>query len=210
MWRLQRVDREHRTCLHPAEALEAASAPPKHDLEGDRVMRRILAIVLACLMAGIFSFSGMAEAAETIKIGVIDTYSGPASVYSNDVKDGLKLALDEINAKGGVLGRQIVLVTRDDKFKVDLALSAAKELIMNENVTILAGTINSGIALAVSALAKKEKIPFVVTCSKSAAITGAKGHRYVFSVNENTAMIGRASAIALAKRPVRKLLDRRR
>ena len=164
-------------------------------------MRRILAIVLACLMAGIFSFSGMAEAAETIKIGVIDTYSGPASVYSNDVKDGLKLALDEINAKGGVLGRQIVLVTRDDKFKVDLALSAAKELIMNENVTILAGTINSGIALAVSALAKKEKIPFVVTCSKSAAITGAKGHRYVFSVNENTAMIGRASAIALAKRP---------
>jgi len=164
-------------------------------------MRRFLTIGLAGLIVASFVSPGPLEAQQTIKIGMIDTYSGPASVYTNDVRDGLKLALDGINAKGGVLGKQIVLITRDDKFKVDLALNAAKELIMNENVDILAGTINSGVALAISALAKKEKIPFVVTCSKSAAITGSKGHRYVFSMNENTAMIGRASAIALAKRP---------
>jgi branched-chain amino acid transport system substrate-binding protein len=164
-------------------------------------MKRFSTIILAGLIAGIFLFQGVDAAENTIKIGMIDTYTGPASVYSNDVKDGFKLALDEINAKGGVLGKKLEFVTRDDKFKVDLALSAAKELIMNEKVDVLAGTINSGVALAVSALAKNEKIPFVVTCSKSAAITGAKGHRYVFSMNENTAMIGRASAIALAKRP---------
>ena len=164
-------------------------------------MRRFLTIGLAGLIVASFVSPGPLEAQQTIKIGMIDTYSGPASVYTNDVRDGLKLALDGINAKGGVLGKQIVLITRDDKFKVDLALNAAKELIMNENVDILAGTINSGVALAISALAKKEKIPFVVTCSKSASITGSKGHRYVFSMNENTAMIGRASAIALAKRP---------
>ena len=164
-------------------------------------MRRISMLVVATLMVGTFVFLGPIAAQAIIKIGVIDTYSGPPSVYGTDVRDGLKLALDEINAKGGVLGQQIVLVTRDDKFKVDLALSAAKELIMNEDVTILAGTINSAVALAVSALAKKEKIPFIATCAKSAAITGAKGHRYVFSTNENTAMIGRASAIALAKKP---------
>ena len=164
-------------------------------------MRRFFTIGLAGLIVASFVSPGPLEAQQTIKIGMIDTYSGPASVYTNDVRDGLKLALDGINAKGGVLGKQIVLITRDDKFKVDLALNAAKELIMNENVDILAGTINSGVALAISALAKKEKIPFVVTCSKSAAITGSKGHRYVFSMNENTAMIGRASAIALAKRP---------
>lgn len=164
-------------------------------------MRRITMFGLAALVLGMSVFLAPIAAQATIKIGVIDTYSGPASVYGNDVRDGLKLALDEINARGGVLGQQIQLVTRDDKFKVDVALSAAKELIMNENVTLLTGTINSGVALAVSALAKKEKIPFIATCSKSAAITGAKGHRYVFSTNENTAMIGRASAIALAKRP---------
>lgn len=164
-------------------------------------MRRFLTIGLAGLIVASFVSPGLLEAQQTIKIGMIDTYSGPASVYTNDVRDGLKLALDGINAKGGVLGKQIVFLTRDDKFKVDLGLNAAKELIMNENVDVLAGTINSGVALAISALAKKEKIPFVVTCSKSAAITGSKGHRYVFSMNENTAMIGRASAIALAKRP---------
>jgi branched-chain amino acid transport system substrate-binding protein len=164
-------------------------------------MKKLLTIILAGLIAGICFFPGVVAAANTIKIGMIDTYSGPPSVYCNDVRDGFKLALDEINAKGGVLGKKLEFVTRDDKFKVDLALSAAKELVMRENVDLLAGTTNSAVSLAVSDLAKKEKIPFLVTFGKSAAITGAKGNRYVFSMNENTAMVGRAAAIALAKRP---------
>jgi branched-chain amino acid transport system substrate-binding protein len=57
------------------------------------------------------------------------------------------------------------------------------------------------VALAVSDLAKKEKIPFLVTYSKSDKITGAKGHKYVFSMNENTEMAGKAAAIGLAKKP---------
>ena len=69
----------------------------------------------------------------------------------------------------------MVFVTRDDKFKVDLGLSAAKELIMNEKVDLLAGTTNSAVSLAVSALAKKEKIPLVVTFGKSARDNRSKG-----------------------------------
>lgn len=164
-------------------------------------MKKMWSISLAVFIIGFFGVADTLAAQGTIKIGLIDTYTGPASVYCNDVRDGLKLAVDEVNARGGVLGRQLVLIARDDKFKVDLGLSAAKELIMNENIDVLAGTINSGVALAISALAQKEKVPFLATCSKSAAITGAKGHRYVFSMNENTAMIGRAAAITLAKRP---------
>ncbi len=97
-------------------------------------MRRFSTIILAGLIAGIFLFQGVVAAQNTIKIGMIDTYTGPPSVYCNDVKDGFKLALDEINAKGGVLGKKLEFVTRDDKFKVDLALSAAKKLVMRENV----------------------------------------------------------------------------
>jgi branched-chain amino acid transport system substrate-binding protein len=164
-------------------------------------MKRFLTIILAGLIPGILLFPGFVAAENTIKIGMIDTYTGPPSVYCNDVRDGFKLALDEINAKGGVLGKKLELVTRDDKFKVDLGLSAAKELVMREKVDLLAGTTNSAVSLAVSDLAKREKIPFVVTFGKSAAITGAKGNRYVFSMNENTGMAGRAAAIALAKRP---------
>jgi branched-chain amino acid transport system substrate-binding protein len=102
------------------------------------------------------------------------------------------------------VGRKIEFTTRDDKFKVDLAISAAKELIMNEKVDILVGTINSAGALAVSEFCKTEKIPFLVTFSKSEKITGEKGHRYVFSITENTTMIGKAAAVGLAKRPFMK------
>jgi branched-chain amino acid transport system substrate-binding protein len=136
-----------------------------------------------------------------IKIGIIDTYSGPPTTYTYDVRDAFKLAIDEVNAKGGVVGRKIEFTTRDDKFKVDLALSMAKELVMMEKVDILMGTINSAASLAVSEYCKTEKVPFLVTFSKSEKITGEKGHRYVFEVSENTVMIGKAAAAGLAKKP---------
>ena len=158
-------------------------------------------IVWTLAIVGLLITGGWAYAAGEIKIGIVDTYSGPASTYTNDVLDAFKLAVNKINAKGGVLGKKISFVTRDDKFKVDLGLSEAKELIMRENVDLLMGTINSAVSLAISDLCKKEKVPFLVTFGKSDKITGAKGHRYVFSMDENTTMIGRAAAVALAKRP---------
>ena len=145
-----------------------------------------LALVLAFLLTGT-----AAQAEKTIKVGIVDTYTGPPSTYTNDVRDAFKLATDKINAKGGILGKKIEFVTRDDKFKVDIGLSAAKELIMRENVDILMGTINSGLTLAISDLCEKEKIPFLVTFAKSEKITGEKGNRYVFSMNENTAIAER-------------------
>jgi branched-chain amino acid transport system substrate-binding protein len=142
-----------------------------------------------------------AQAEPPIKVGIIDTYTGPATTFTYDVRDAFKLAVDEINAKGGVLGRKIEFTTRDDKFKVDICLSMAKELVMMEKVDILMGTINSAGTLAVSEYCKTEKIPFIVTFSKSDKITGEKGHRYVFSITENTAMIGKAAAAGLSKKP---------
>jgi branched-chain amino acid transport system substrate-binding protein len=139
--------------------------------------------------------------AKNIKVGVIDCYSGPAAFFGKDALNGFKLALKEINAKG-VLGSKIEFTTRDTKFKVDIALNMAKELVLRENVDILAGTINSGAALAVSeAVAKREKVPFIAWISKSENITGKKGHRYVFSAGENSAMAGKAGGVALATKP---------
>ena len=98
---------------------------------------------------------------KAIKVGIIDCYSGPPAVYAKDALNGFKLALEEIN-KEGVLGRKIEFTTRDTKFKMDIGLSMAKELIMREGVDILVGTISSAVALAVSDLAYKEKVPFFV------------------------------------------------
>ena len=139
--------------------------------------------------------------AKTIKIGMVDTYSGPSSLYTNDVRDAILMIFDKVNASGGILGNKVEIITRDDNNKVDTGLSEAKELIMKEQVDIMVGTISSALSLAVSDLCKKEKVPFLVTLGKSDNITGANGHRYVFSVTENTAMIGRAASVALAKKP---------
>jgi branched-chain amino acid transport system substrate-binding protein len=159
-------------------------------------------VLLAALLAPLFFLHPASVKAEApIKIGIIDSYTGPPSTFTNDVRDAFKLATDEINAKGGVLKRKIEFTTRDDKFKVDLALSMVKELVMMEKVDILMGTINSAATLAVSEYCKTEKIPFIVTFSKSEKITGEKGHRYVFEVSENTVMIGKAAAAGLAKKP---------
>lgn len=135
-----------------------------------------------------------------IKVGIIDCYSGPPAVYGEDALNGFKLALDEIN-KEGVLGTTIEFTTRDTKFKPDIALTMAKELVMMEKVDLLVGTISSAAALAVSDYAKTEKVPFLVWISKSERITGELGHRYVFSTGENTAMAGKAGGVALAEKP---------
>jgi len=154
-----------------------------------------------CLTAGLglLLFGVVDSFAKDIKVGFVDTYSGGASAYTKDVLDAFKMEIAKVNAKGGLFGRKIVIFTRDSKYKVDLGLSGAKELVLREGVDILMGTINSAVALAISNLAQKEKIPFIVTFAKSSKITGAKGHRYIFSVSENTAMIGKAMAGGLNK-----------
>lgn len=163
-------------------------------------MKGKLWLILA-LTAALGLALGGAAMAKTIKIGMVDCYSGPPSTYTNDVRDAFKLYIKRVNAKGGIWGNKFEVLTRDSKFKVDLGLAAAKELIMREDVSALVGTINSGLALAISDLAQREKVPFFATFSKSAKISGAKGHRYVFQITENTAMIGKAAAAGLAKKP---------
>lgn len=163
-------------------------------------MKKVMIIAISLVLIGLLGApSSFAEG--TIKVGFVDTYTGPASVFTFDVLDGFKMAANRMNAKGGVLGKKFEVVTRDEKFKPDLALAMAKELILKEKVDILIGTINSGSSLAISGFALKEKIPFIVTYGKSDKISGEKGHRYVFMATENTQMAGRAAATALAGKP---------
>jgi branched-chain amino acid transport system substrate-binding protein len=153
------------------------------------------------LFSSLLLLSGSLNAGETVKIGIVDTYTGPASEYTLEVLNGFKAAVDKINAKGGVLGKKIEFITRDDQFKVNVGLALAKDLISKEKVDVLMGTINSEVSLAISDLAKTEKIPFFVTLAKSSKIVGEKGHKYVFGITENAEMAGRAAAVALAKKP---------
>ena len=168
-----------------------------------KVIIRSFEFVMALLAIFLILRPANAEAPKIkrpIKVGIIDPYTGPAAVYANDALNGFKLALNDIN-KRGVLGTKIEFTTRDTKFKVDIGLSMAKELVMMEKVDLLVGTVNSAVSLAISDYVKGEKVPFIVWISKSEKITGEKGHRYVFSTAENTYMAGKAGGVALVKKP---------
>ncbi len=159
-----------------------------------------IVVIVVIVAALVYYFAIPTKIERNIKVGVIDAYTGPAAMFSNEALDGFKLALDEIN-KEGVLGAQIEFTKRDTKFKVDIGLSMAKELVMRENVDLLVGGISSAVALAASDYCKGEKVPLIIWIAKSERITGEKGHRYVFSSGENTAMFGKAGGVALARKP---------
>ena len=166
-------------------------------------MRKSVLLAMSLLFfAGLFMVCPLTYAQSTIKVGIVDTYTGaPVTTYTLDVLDGFKLAVDKINANGGALGKKIEYITRDDKFKPDIGVAMAKELVQKEKIDILMGTINSAATLAISDFVKNAKIPFFVTFAKSDKIIGEKGHNYIFNMNENAAMAGKAAAITLAKKP---------
>ncbi len=125
-------------------------------------MKRFSRIVfLSVILLSVLCIFSLSHAANTIKVGIVDTYTGPATTFTNDVLDGFKLAVERINAQGGILGKKIEYTTRDEKFKPDIGLAMAKELILKEKVDILMGTINSATTLAISDFVKKEKVPFL-------------------------------------------------
>jgi branched-chain amino acid transport system substrate-binding protein len=165
--------------------------------------KRILLSMVLCT-AAVLTLATLGFAADTLKIGVVDTYSGGAALQGIDNLNGFKMAVDEINAKGGVLGKKIEIVTRDDKFNPSVGLSMAKELVLKEDVQVLVGTLSSATALAISEFAAKEKIPFLITGAKSEKLIGEKGNKYTFLIDESTEMVGRAVATVLAKKPYTK------
>lgn len=117
----------------------------------------IIAVVIALVAAiGLTPTAVMAEK-KPIKIGFIHTMSGPISMYGITSAAGAKIAVEEINAAGGVLGRKLELIVRDDKVNPEAGLREAKDLVLKEKVDFLAGTISSGVGMAISGYAKRAK-----------------------------------------------------
>ncbi len=124
---------------------------------------------------------------QAIKIGELNSYKVfPA--FLDPYKKGMQLALEEINAAGGVLGRKLELVTRDDGGNPGDAVRVAEELISRENVAVLMGTFASNVGLAVSNLAAQRKILFVASEPLTDKIVWENGNRYTFRLRPSTYM----------------------
>src|SRR3984957_2439716 len=139
------------------------------------------AIFLATALVGV----APARADETIKIGEINSYSALPS-FTDPYRKGWQLALDEINAAGGVDGKKLEVISKDDGGKPADAVTAAHELGASDGVAMLAGTFFSNIGLAVSDYAKQKKILFLAAEPLTDAITLSKGNRYTFRLRPGT------------------------
>ncbi|MGE0752695.1 MAG: ABC transporter substrate-binding protein [Variibacter sp.] len=135
--------------------------------------------------------TGPSFAADAIKIGQVAALSGPSAQSGEAMTRGLKIAIDEINAKGGLLkGRKLELIQRDDESNPPKGLIAARELIFKEKVAAFFGGLDTPVSLAIVPLVNKEKVPFVGIWAAGTAIThnGAKPN-YVFRVSAVDALV---------------------
>jgi len=103
--------------------------------------------------------AAMSFAADNIKIGLQGPLTGGSSPMGVSMRDGAKLAVTEINAKGGLLGRKIEMIERDDEAKNERGVQIAQELINKEKVVATVGYINSGVSLASQRFYQEAKIP---------------------------------------------------
>ena len=121
--------------------------------------------------AALFGLSSLSMAADPIKIGVAGPFTGGSSSMGVSMRDGVRLATDEINKAGGVLGRQLLLVERDDEAKNERGVQIAQELINKEKVTATVGYINTGVALASQRFFQEAKIPVMNNVATGSVIT---------------------------------------
>ena len=142
---------------------------------------RLTAAALACAAASAF-------AADPIKIGVDGPFTGGSSSMGVSMRDGVRLAADEINKAGGILGRQIQLVERDDEAKNERGAQIAQELINKEHVVAVVGYINTGVGLASERFFQDAKIPVMNNVATGSVLTHQfddQPENYVFRNSAN-------------------------
>jgi branched-chain amino acid transport system substrate-binding protein len=146
-----------------------------------KIARRIL---LAGALALVTASAFPAAAQDTIKIGLVAALSGQSAKSGEAITRGLTLAIDKINAAGGVLGKKIELVRRDDESNPGKGTIAARELVQREGVVALIGGLDTPVSLAIVPFANQQQVPFIGPWAAGTPITqnGAK-ENYVFRVS---------------------------
>ena len=145
---------------------------------------RLLAGVSALVAA---SFALPAAAQDTIKIGEMNSYKVFAA-FLDPYKKGWEMAVDEVNAAGGVLGKKIEIVSRDDNGNPADAVRVAEELLSREKVSFLIGTFPSNVGLAVADFAKQRKTLFIAGEPLTDKIVWDNGNAYTFRLRTSTYM----------------------
>lgn len=155
--------------------------------------------MVTSLSLGLCLTATAAYAQEKIRIGFPMVLSGSAGQFGEPILKGAQMYAEEVNAKGGVLGKKIEIVARDSKARPEEAVRVSRELVIRERVNFLVGSFTSAEGPAVSEIAKENKILFLALGPKTDRLTAPEFlHPYVFRISANTTTEGRAAAELIA------------
>jgi branched-chain amino acid transport system substrate-binding protein len=158
------------------------------------------ALLTAIFFALTLVIASSAFSQDTIKIGVIYDFAGGCHMYSEAGIKGIKMALEEINAKGGILGKKVEYIVRDTEGKTDVAVREVKDLILREKVNFLIGPCSSGVGLAMQVVHSEYKILRLSAIANTEAQTVDKFSPYFVQVVPNTYMEAVAATRYFQKR----------
>ena len=165
-------------------------------------MKKFKAIIIICsfLFVGVLGTLGTSLAEEPYHLGVNLAITGTGALYCKDGTDAIKLAVDEINANGGFLGKHpIKLFIRDTHTKPDVAVREAKDLILRDKVRCVLGTYSSACAAAIKPVCQEYKVLHIPAISNSENITKINFSPYTYQVVPNSYMQAKAVVLGVAE-----------
>lgn len=139
-----------------------------------------------------------------IPVALISDISGAVSLFGEANANGVRMAVDELNEDGGVLGREVQLSVRDSKADPELGVQLTRDATLQDNVAAIFGPVSSAVAAAMTTVAEEQQTPIFFHTSNTAALTTDLFHPYSFMVVPNTLMEGRGNAIDLADSPYKR------
>jgi branched-chain amino acid transport system substrate-binding protein len=158
-------------------------------------------LLLAVAAASSFAFALPANAEDTVKVGVVAAMSGQSAKSGEAIVRGLSLAIDEINAGGGLLGKKVELLVRDDESNPAKGVIAARELVQRENVVAFFGGLDTPVSMAIVPFANQAKVPFMGVWAAGTPITrNGAAENYVFRVSAVDALVDVALVDYAAKK----------
>src|SRR5689334_15851409 len=164
--------------------------------------RRVMQAGAAIGVAPLFSppILAFAQGETPVKVGMHDPLTGTYAAEGESEVRGAKMALAEINAKGGMLGRKVQLVVEDDAANAGLAAQKAHKLIEQEKVDLLMGAVSSATALSVNQVAHEKGMVYMVTGGHTDPVTGSQCHWTTFRICTTTYMLAAGLAATLYKK----------
>jgi len=136
-------------------------------------MKKNAVLLVAMLCVASMAFAGGAQDSSTVSLGAIFPLSGAVAYYGNESRDGALLALEEINAAGGLLGKKLALISEDDEGNAEKTVNAFTKLTSRDKVTIILGSSTSGPTQAISTLAQRNKVVLISPSATNIDVTKA-------------------------------------